>query len=133
MAREFPEGFPRFRGASPPRKRSRGALSGSQGKWRREVLRRYAHRCLICGHWGSPHDGAPALAAHHVVFRSQCGPEYHTDVRNGVPLCHPCHQSVHEGSAKVPVRKLLPDTREVIEELGRAWWLDPENQKGSTQ
>lgn len=46
--------------------------------------------CRVCG------GGAEDL--HHAVPRSICPPDAKLDLRNGLPLCKPCHQKWHRKS-----------------------------------
>jgi 5-methylcytosine-specific restriction endonuclease McrA len=63
--------------------------------WRRIVLRRYHHRCVMCG------ATQTKLVAHHLIPRiTHPALVYHPD--NGVPLCIPCHRHLHGTPPKDP-------------------------------
>lgn len=56
-----------------------------------EIRKRDSQRCVACG------IASGALEVHHIVYRSQGGPD---DARNLVTLCRECHRDAHSGRSE---------------------------------
>lgn len=68
--------------------RLRDRHSTAYSEWRRAVLARDKSRCVACG-------ATAPLHAHHIKPWASF-PEQRFDVGNGVMLCAPCHQALHQ-------------------------------------
>ena len=55
-------------------------------QWRHDVIQRYGHRCVMCGHRGN-------IQAHHLQTVHDF-PELTLNPENGVPICGNCHAKV---------------------------------------
>lgn len=74
-------------------------LSGNDYRNIREfVLWRDRHRCTVC-HGNS---GDPVLEVHHIVRRSDGGPD---SPDNLAVMCRTCHRAFHEGKAAANIRR----------------------------
>lgn len=56
-----------------------------------QVMERDGHRCRNCR--CTANTAWPALAAHHIIFRSQGGPD---TAENLITICGQCHNAIHE-------------------------------------
>lgn len=118
----MPEVTPHWKQGPKPKK-PKALTQREMSKWRKEVMRRSKYRCAICYLWG-PERANQVLAAHHVIFRSHCIPQYHVDPANGVALCHNCHRALHNGDVKLPMANLRPETIMLCRDLGLRWAPD---------
>jgi len=55
--------------------------------WRKEVLELHGDACVLCG--------SKLLINVHHILPKKIYRKYVLDIRNGIPLCHKCHRSVH--------------------------------------
>lgn len=81
---------PRYKGN---RREREGASRYKYKKWHKDVLQRHDYTCQSCGKRGG------RLVAHHVKPWADT-PELRYDVGNGLALCPPCHDKVHNRKAK---------------------------------
>ena len=61
-------------------------------RWTRLVKERDNYRCAECEYQGT--KGKKDVDAHHIIYKAS-HPELATVLFNGVTLCKPCHENIH--------------------------------------
>lgn len=104
-----------------PRRRE-GEWPGERG-WTQRVFSLYGRACVVC-------RGAAAAQAHHavpkrtIIARGGAIDLLVFDARNGVPVCHRCHEAHENGSRRIPYVCLPGGVVAWAHENGWAWYLD---------
>ena len=96
------------------------AMTNRSG-WRAKVLDVYGQACVVRRECEGPTE------AHHLIFRSQGGPDRW---ENGIPLCRFHHGQVHSRWLKVDPRWLAPAAIEWLAVTGNVRWDEAGMQSG---
>jgi len=82
-------------------KKKKYSDSHLQTLWREAIREKYDHACAICG-------DVRSLEAHHIVHRRALVLRH--DVRNGILLCHACHNIADTLEGRDQIRRIIGES-----------------------